>query len=267
MSAFKQFNLGDVLITPFETSKTYSLSYSQSLDEGIEFYAGEKLLPPTYDFTELNTGINYKLNKNLVYSNISQLYYNSSSFAETFQQSSYFVERILESTASVISIPMLLYGENIMPYTFTLDYDSYTLSDDGKGNIIDSDEDIIGQIFYSQGIVVLTKRPHSNLSNELSSSVISDITLGFASNYTIREYQYKCEIGSNEFNYSLNPSLRSGSTVDVYKDFVSQPYFNPYMTTIGLYNDKGDLLVVAKLSKPIPISKYFDTSILINFDI
>jgi hypothetical protein len=35
---------------------------------------------------------------------------------------------------------------------------------------------------------------------------------------------------------------------------------------IGLYNDNKELLAVAKLSQPLPVSPTTDTTILINID-
>ena len=40
----------------------------------------------------------------------------------------------------------------------------------------------------------------------------------------------------------------------------------PYVTTVGLYNESNDLLVVAKMSQPIPVSQFTDTTIVVNFD-
>ena len=36
-----------------------------------------------------------------------------------------------------------------------------------------------------------------------------------------------------------------------YENFVTHSEFLPYITTIGLYNDSGECLVIGKLSKPI----------------
>ena len=56
----------------------------------------------------------------------------------------------------------------------------------------------------------------------------------------------------NEFNFSQNPSLISGSSNSgILSDFATGSYFDPYITTVGLYNDANELLAVAKLSKPL----------------
>jgi len=53
-----------------------------------------------------------------------------------------------------------------------------------------------------------------------------------------------------EFNYSQNPTFIDSTTGGVrFTDFITAP--QTFITTIGLYNDNGDLLAVAKLSKPL----------------
>lgn len=57
-------------------------------------------------------------------------------------------------------------------------------------------------------------------------------------------------IKNNEFNYSTNPTMISGSTGEIiFPTLVNSPQV--YLTTIGLYNDNNELLAVAKMSKPL----------------
>ena len=93
----------------------------------------------------------------------------------------------------------------------------------------------------------------------------SDVTCSFSSSYTLYETQYKCTIGADEFNYSNNPSIISGSEGELY-DFATGSFFAPYVTTVGLYDESYNLLAVAKLAKPLLTSRTTDTTILINFD-
>ena len=93
----------------------------------------------------------------------------------------------------------------------------------------------------------------------------SNVTCSFSSSYTLFETQYKCTIGADEFNYSSNPSIISGSEGQMY-DFATGSYFAPYVTTVGLYDESYNLLAVGKLAKPLPTSRTTDTTILINFD-
>jgi hypothetical protein len=54
---------------------------------------------------------------------------------------------------------------------------------------------------------------------------------------------------NNEFNYSSNPSLITGSGEIRHNVMINSP--QSYVTTVGLYNDNNDLLAVAKLSRPL----------------
>ena len=106
----------------------------------------------------------------------------------------------------------------------------------------------------------------------------TNVTCSFSSSLDIFETQYKCTIRESEFNFSLNPSLSSGSTQitapqgtfftpgQYVSDFVTESYFSPYVTTIGLYDENQELLAIGKLSQPLPTSPTTDTTILINID-
>lgn len=56
-------------------------------------------------------------------------------------------------------------------------------------------------------------------------------------------------VGNQDYNYTTNPSMISGSGDFTYSSFVNNP--QTYVTTVGLYNDNNELLAVAKLSKPL----------------
>ena len=94
----------------------------------------------------------------------------------------------------------------------------------------------------------------------------SNVTCSFSSSLTIYETQYKCTARENEFNFSQNPSILSGSSNEVLYNFATGSYFTPYVTTIGLYDEFQNLLAVGKLSQPLPLSPVTDTTILVNID-
>ena len=52
-----------------------------------------------------------------------------------------------------------------------------------------------------------------------------------------------------EFNYTTNPSFIDDNGNILINSMIDNP--TSYITTVGLYNDEGDLLAVAKLSQPI----------------
>lgn len=184
------------------------------------------------------------------------------------------------NSITTISIPTKLFGENIVPTTFEFTYtgsvtvnsgDPLTLTDDGNGNILSASV-VVGQIFYSHGTVVLS-RFLPNGPNLIGSDLLVDegyiqsASISFSSSITIYEQQYKCVIRENEFGYSQNPSLLTGSSNSEYYSYVTSSDFNPYVTTVGLYNENSELMAVGKLSFPLPISPLTDTTVVVNFDV
>ena len=76
-------------------------------------------------------------------------------------------------------------------------------------------------------------------------------------------------IADNEFNMTRNPSiLESGSTADnpIVKKVCSSGDWDPYITTIGLYNDKSELLAIGKLGRPIRKVEHYDQTFIVRFD-
>jgi hypothetical protein len=185
----------------------------------------------------------------------------------------------------VISVPSKLYGDKIQPGSFRLEAESGSLSDDGNGNLIFSlDNEIRGNIIYQHGLAIITNNTTGTggiygtatygtssygtglqpfLQNLISSS---NATCSFSSSFTIYETQYKCTIDTSEFNFSQNPSMINNSETGQVYDFATGSYFNPYLTTVGLYNENQDLIAVGKLAKPLPTNNTTDLTILINID-
>jgi hypothetical protein len=189
------------------------------------------------------------------------------------------------SYIGVLSIPVSLFGNYIQPGSFNWSADSGSVYDDGEGNLIfSSTQQICGQIFYSHGIAILTSDSVPGIESLYGTGVYgtslygltdelviknfvtsSNVTCSFSSSLTIYETQYKCTSRENEFNFSLNPSIISGSEGIPYS-YVTSSLFSPYITTVGLYDEDQNLLAIGKLSQPLPSSPTTDTTILINID-
>ncbi len=90
--------------------------------------------------------------------------------------------------------------------------------------------------------------------------------IGFKNEHIIYENEVRCKIGENEFNMSTNPTITTDNSGSL-RDFATSSFFAPYVTTVGLYNERNELLVVAKLAKPLPLSSTTDTTIIIKYDI
>jgi hypothetical protein len=188
------------------------------------------------------------------------------------------------SYIGVLSIPVKLFGNQIQPGSFKWIADSGSIYDDGEGNLILlANQQICGQIFYSHGLAIITS-DSTPLADAYGSAIFgssiygvtdsifinnfitsSNVTCSFSSSLTIYETQYKCTARENEFNFSLNPSIISGSEGIPYS-YVTSSLFSPYVTTVGLYDEDQNLLAIGKLSQPLPSSPTTDTTILINID-
>ena len=187
--------------------------------------------------------------------------------------SNYGYERFFPTSSNsqigIISIPKNLFGDYINPNTFNYKFlynglSELELFDNGEGIIVDSSKSAYGIINYQHGTIVITDT--YTIDPSYFTSSLSSPTCSFQSSRTIYETQYKCTIRPEEFNFSLNPSLISGSTEGTVYNFVTGSYFSPYVTTVGFYNEAQELLMVAKLGQPLPTSQTTDTTILVNID-
>jgi hypothetical protein len=307
MSAYKQFLASNIIITPFEVNKSFNFSGSMS-SSYIDTFIGKNITSSL--FSPTSEPISNNKYQRLIYNSIKELYYSnylSSSYGDPINRRTLipgkdetgdifigspqapglyynylpttltFVKNFptaSDSIISVISIPSKYYGNYIKPKTFNFSVESGSFSDDGEGNI-KSGSIIYGNIFYNHGIVTIFNLDNSSLNNIVSSSTT---TCSFQSSITMYETQYKCNIRENEFNFTLNPSISSGSSLitssfssfytpgQMLYDFATGSVFQPYITTIGLYNDDKELLAIAKLAQPLPLSRTTDINILINID-
>jgi hypothetical protein len=90
-------------------------------------------------------------------------------------------------------------------------------------------------------------------------------TLSFKSELTLYENQIRCHVNENEFNLTQNPSAVSGSSGSLY-DFVTGSDFDPYTTTVGLYNAGNELLAVGKLAQPFRMPSNTDVTFIVKYD-
>ncbi len=66
----------------------------------------------------------------------------------------------------------------------------------------------------------------------------------------VKSTHYFVRVKNGEYNFSNNPTFVTGSNGDINQaTFIKDP--KTYITTVGLYNDRQEMLAVAKLSKPL----------------
>ena len=146
----------------------------------------------------------------------------------------------------------------------------------------------VGNIFYSSGMVAITQPGVEE--SALATLGLGEMIIGenfiidpnsaegkafvainqlkFQGSHLIYEHEYQCTLDEYEFTDTLNPSARkikSHQSADL-ADFATGSLFRPYITTVGLYNENNELLVVGKLGQPIRTSDETDTTLIVRWD-
>jgi len=91
-----------------------------------------------------------------------------------------------------------------------------------------------------------------NINNRLVYNFISSSTsptFNLQSSETISSRYFFTRVKNSEFNYTTNPTVIDSNGNLLYTQLIYNP--QTYITTVGLYNNSGDLLAVAKLNKPL----------------
>ena len=170
------------------------------------------------------------------------------------------------------SVPINGVTEELLGATFTYNNFDYTIT-----NILGTEnEDGFDLIELNNGVgTLLTTTDDSGLGVDQSVSATyftvqnaSGFTMGFKNTHLIFENEFHCTVNEDEFTHTLNTSARKYRTSDHgdLADFATGSKFRPYVTTVGLYNDEGELLVVGKLAQPVRTSTETDTTFVVRYD-
>ena len=193
----------------------------------------------------------------------------------------------LPDEIAVISIPPDVYGEGIRPGSVIIDDTDIgrTYNDDAKGNLV-SGQTKYGNVFYTNGVIVMTE-------DVVSGSTLYNFDIEFQSTQTIYENEVFLPVGKNEFNVSQNPtsaeykeedgesyilfdgiqsqvsSSVTGGFADYDKFGDTDPtgsFLSVYITSIGLYDDDGNMVAVAKLPRPVKKLPDYPLNFIVRFD-
>ena len=210
MSSFKQLNKSDVTHVAYAANKQWNLTYPLGYpnnDSYVTIYKGTNV-SGTFDYTmDPVTEGQYE---RLIYDQIDHLFYHSfsgsfldtSSLANSFlyesasQQyatSSYFIydenPNLIKNFPTgadagirVLNINQDIYGEKLLPYNFRLSASAYYITDDGNGNLFDVGNIHVGNIFYPQGLAIITNQNYQNIF-PLPPLAIADFITVKASDY------------------------------------------------------------------------------------
>jgi hypothetical protein len=158
---------------------------------------------------------------------------------------------------------------------------NYTLT----GSLTEPGVFLVGNIFYAHGLVIITNQNYIDV-------LPNNNTFSFQNEHIVYENEVRCIVKESDYNLSFNPTLLkyggqcivpisgsnsivsgsnnfytlTGSFDSVVKDFATGSFFQPYVTTIGLYNDEDELLMVAKLARPIVLSSDTDMTFIVKYD-
>lgn len=93
----------------------------------------------------------------------------------------------------------------------------------------------------------------------------STTAIAFQNETIINSTIFYCNATPDEFNYSTNPTYTDSlGKIQVVDDESDTPF--SYITTVGLYNAAGELLAVAKLSRPIEKNPTHNLSVRVRLD-
>ena len=135
------------------------------------------------------------------------------------------------------------------------------------GVIVLNAEAISGSYVGGTGGITLTRS--SGTDDYTNWELVDSITFGSKfqarREEQIKSSHYFCRVKSDQYNYSQNPTYYTGSNAELKNStFVQDP--KSYITTVGLYNNKNELLAVAKLSQPLLKSKDREAVIKVRLD-
>ena len=122
----------------------------------------------------------------------------------------------------------------------------------------------VGNVMHEHGIITIT-HPSESYRN-----IARNCTMSLKNTFKITEHEYTANIKRGEYNFTMNPSITknsgTGSRIGEIESFVTDTDWDPYITTIGLYNSSGELLIIGKLSRALRKDDGYDTTLVVRFD-
>ncbi len=188
----------------------------------------------------------------------------SGSYENYYQSSLDRQYRRLQEEICVLSIPKEVYGIHLEPGSVSVEVGcdgTGTIEDDGEGKLF-LDDEYVGDIIYTHGMIIITDPDLADTVNQCS-----NLTINHRSNLPILTSNYNCIVHDYEFNLTQNPTAFVSGSDKVYIDSITGSNFQPYITSIGLYNDANELIAVGKFGQAIPKTPHTDMTFVIKMDI
>jgi hypothetical protein len=102
-----------------------------------------------------------------------------------------------------------------------------------------------GLFYPDSGIIILN--PDNFDSGLIPANTVGHFILDSEEKVTSQYYFTRAK--NNEYNYTTNPSFQDENGNLNFTSMIDNPQV--YITTVGLYNEEGDMVAVAKLSQPV----------------
>jgi hypothetical protein len=96
----------------------------------------------------------------------------------------------------------------------------------------------------------------------------SSVTATFQNETLINSTLFFCRAAPDEFNYSSNPTFVDSTgrlnVIDLNQETTQKPF--TFVTTVALHNARGDIMAVAKLSRPVEKNDEKDITFRVRLD-
>jgi hypothetical protein len=153
-------------------------------------------------------------------------------------------------------------------YSGSFGIDALGGSNNGAGQNAGGFSGSLGQVRFFDYCLTHEQAKHLNQdpSGDVEGETINK--LEFKGSHYIYENEYQCTVESHEYNYTHNVTARKiqSDQMPELADFTTGSIWHPYVTTIGLYNENNELLVIGKLGQPIRMSDETDTTFIVRWD-
>jgi hypothetical protein len=112
---------------------------------------------------------------------------------------------------------------------------------------------VFNEFSSSQATTFFSGIASYNINNRMVYDMIA--TIPSSPSFTLQSYEtlssryFFTRVKNSEFNYTTNPTVIDTNGNLLFTQLVYNP--QTFITTVGLYNNSGDLLAVAKLNKPL----------------
>jgi len=124
------------------------------------------------------------------------------------------------------------------------------------------DDYYYGNVFYENGIISITKSDTAyNIISNTNNNLI------FKNTKVISENEYICKIDTNDYNYTLNKSALQKNSQYFYQVNKANYTIPNYITSIGLYDNEDNLILVGKINNPIERIQNIPMNFIVKYDI